>query len=306
MIGRTPDIMAQLVCIKHTFQIAKSFAAKGDPASRIVATILMDYVAESALKTVYWRHPKASPIAEEVKFGQLLKKVVALDENTASLARQAEIDTLHAQRNLTQHRNLVPSAEDVPKNAVHVEAFLRDVFARFFAVDLDALSLSSLVTHDELREHLATAERLTAQHRYEEGVSESALALSKAILGADKLLKVTDSWFRPGSMRSDAQRAGLTRDQADLLGELAEAIDRLRDDVGERLRVIALGLDYSSYMKYKAAAPFVSWTFDGSAHVHHTEKQYSPDQAAAIFDYVLNQILALETMGALPDPVEEE
>ena len=306
MIQPTPDVTAQLTRVKHTFLTAKTFAVKDDPSNRIIATILMDYVAESALKTVYWSHPKAVPAAEDVKFGQLLKKVAALAEGTPNLPLQVEIANLYAQRNLTQHCNLIPSAEDVPKNAAYIEAFLRDLCASFFGVDFDVLTLSTLVRDEELRRHLIAAERHAADRRYVDAVYESALALSKALLGADELLKLTQSWFTPTFMKFDAEQAGFSRPEAELLGDLAGALVKLRDDLEERIRVLALGLDYSSYMRYKAVAPFVYWTLDGAVHVNHRRKNYSAEEAASVFDYALNQILRLEAVGALPGPADEE
>lgn len=307
MIQATPDITAQLVRIKHTFQSATTFATRPDPASRVVATILMDYVAESALKTVYWTHPATAPTAREVTFPELVRAVAALTGTPPTLPLQSEIGNLHRQRNDTQHRNLVPSAEDVPRHAAYVEAFLRDLFTRFFAVDFDTLSLSALVSHDELREHLAAAERLIAEHEYAEAAAQSALATSKALQAADDLLKVPrDPWFNPTSISYDAEHAGLTRPQASILGDMAETISRLRDELDERIRVLALGLDYSSYIKYKAAAPLVRWTINGSSHVLPTKDICSPEEAVAIFDYALNHILRLEAMGALPGPAQEE
>lgn len=308
MIEATPDTTAQLVRIKHTFKIAGTFAARADPESRVVAVILMDYVAESALKAVLWAHPASAPSAKkEPTFPELLKAVAGLTGTPPMLPLRLEIDNLHRQRNDTQHRNLVPSAEDVPRHAAYVEAFLRDLFARFFAVDFDTLSLCSLVADDELREHLATAERLMAEHQYAEAVGQSALATSKALQAADELLQVRrDPWFTPTRISWDAEHTGFTRQQASILGDMAETISKLRDELGERLRVLALGLDYSSYIRYKAAAPHVVWTLDGKVHVYHREKGYSPEEAAAIFDYALNQILRLEAMGVLSRPTEEE
>jgi hypothetical protein len=304
VIDATSDITAQLVRVKQTFQIANTFAARADPESRVIATILMDYVAESALKTIHWHHPTTAPTAKEITFPQLIKAVAALTGSPPTLPLQSEMGNLHRQRNDTQHRNLVPSAEDVPRHAAYVVAFLRHLFARFFAVDFDTLSLCSLVADDELREHLVTAESLIADHQYKDAVSQSALAVFKAL--RLRLPKVTrHSWFSVSSVRGFAESHGrFSREQAEFLHGLVKDLSELMDEWDEKICVLAFGLDYRSYIRYKAFAPRIFSSMDGSIHVQHLSDDYTPEEAATAFDYALTQILGLESIGAVAGPSE--
>lgn len=301
MIQATPDITAQLMRIKHTFQIAGTFAARGDPVNRVIAAILMDYVAESALKTVYWAHPATAPGGKEViTFPDLLKAVADLTGAPPALPLRLEIDNLHRQRNATQHRNLLPSAEDVPRHAAYVEAFLRDIFVRFFAVDFDELTLASLVSDTELRTHTEEAERLVHQGRLSDAVAESVIALDKALSRATDALGVRAHTFLSDLVIAmDARQAGFTNEQVQVLKGLGRDLQQLRLEVGERLLIVAVGLDYAAHARFKAIAPRVWRNINGEINVDHSSESYSLDQAKEILNYSLNQIIGLETLGAL-------
>lgn len=307
MIEPTPDITAQLVRIKHTFQSANTFATRPDPASRVVATILMDYVAESALKTVYWTHPATAPTAREVAFPELMRAVAALTGTPPTLPLQSEMGNLHRQRNDTQHRNLVPSAEDVPRHAAYVEAFLRDLFTRFFAVDFDTLTLASLVGDPELRVQLEAAESHLVGQRYRQAVEEASIALHDAIWMAGDVTGVAQNGahldflaWAPGDWHDFSPA------QQEVLREIVDWSQRHTARLQEALRALALGGDWADYMRYRTIAPDVFLTGNKSVNVIHKKDEYSEQQARAVLDYALNQILRLEALGALPAPREEE
>lgn len=312
MIEATPDITAQLMRIKHTFQVASTFAARGDPVNRVVATILMDYVAESALKTVHWAHPATAPAAKEaITFPELLKAVADLTGAPPALPLRLEIGNVHAQRNLTQHRNLTPSPEDVSKNGAYVEAFLRDLFTRFFAVDFDTLTLASLVSDPGLRGQLESAETHLVAGRHREAVEEAAKALHKAGRMAGDVAGVAHQGAWTFFMTSTSSGWNeFSRGQQQVLQNIGSGIGRLTAQLQEALRALAVGGDWGAYMRYRQIAPRVFLTFgptaDGLVNVDHNRDDYSKEEARAVFDYALNHILRLEAMGALSRPTEQE
>jgi hypothetical protein len=303
VIEATLDVRAQLVRIKHIFQMATTFAARADPASRVVATILMDYVAESALKTVYWAHPATAPTAKEaIKFPELLNAVADLTGAPPALPLRLEIGNLHTQRNFTQHRNLTPSAEDVSKNGAYLEAFLRHLFTQFFAVDFDGLTLASLVLHRELRAQLEEAETHLVAGRRREAVEEAAKALHKTTWMTGDLAGVErqEAWIRFNPYNPRRPR-DLSPEQQEVINEIVEWTRDLWEQLAETLRALAVGGDWAAYMRFRAIAPHISF-----GDVAHRVDDYSEDDARAVFHYALDQILRLEAMGALPAPREEE
>lgn len=301
----TPAIERQLLTIKQVHGIVRDqYATKADEASRIMAVALLDYVAESALKTLLWNLPSRKPKPKkDPNFPDLWQTVDDLSGD-APLPLKFEIMSLHDLRRLTQHRNAVPSSEDVRDHTTHVAAFLRRVFSQFFGLNFDTLSLSALVTDGELRAHLEAAERLMANHQYVDAVGESALAVFKALrVRLPKLIR--HSWFSPSSIRGFAEWHGaFSPQQAEFLEGLAKDLSNLMDEWDEKICVLAFGLDYRSYIRYKAFAPRLFWTMEGSIHVQHLKDDYTPDEAATAFDYALTHILGLESIGAVAAPSE--
>jgi hypothetical protein len=345
VITITPDITAQLVRAKHVYSVARTLSSKSDAASRVIVTILLDYAAESVLKTVYWSHPTTAPKAKELRFPELLRAVAELAATPSSLPLQNEILNLHTQRNLTQHRNLTPSAEDVSRNGAYVEAFLRDLFNRFFAVDFDSVTLASLVSDAQLRRQLQTAESHLAAGRYREAVEEGATALHNATWMAGDLAGVgrQEPWsqqliqfsiphppvgryalwtYPTGVDRKEPStllRLGppdgwreFSSAQQELIVQIVEWIQGLTQQFAETLRALTVGGDWAAYMRFRAIAPEVSLDRAPTGKelvskvVAHRKDDYSEEDARAVFDYALDQILRLEAMGALPAPREEE
>jgi hypothetical protein len=300
VITPSADCLAQLVRIKQAVQVASSFASGTVASSRIVATILLDYAAEAALKTVFSTHPSTATKFKEITFPDLLKSVTGLATTPGPFPLHTEISNLHAQRNFTQHRNLIPSSEDAVKNAAYVEAFLRHLYAEFFGLDFHALSMTTLITTTELKTHMEIAEAHLKEGRHQEAVEESALALEKAVRWAAKAVGVrSDPFFSPFFVATDAKRAGFTGEQARVLEKIVKNINKLALEVQDQLRVIAIGMDYPAHARYSSLAPRIYGTLDGSTHFAHRRDSYSDSDAGAVFNYAVNHILRLESVGAL-------
>jgi hypothetical protein len=308
----SPAIQSQLLTVKHLHWIVRDlYAPKADEASRIIAVVLLDYVVESTLKTLLWNLPseKAKP-KRDPNFPDLWDAVDDLSQD-GPLPLKAEIMSLHELRRLTQHRNAVPSPEDVHDHTTHVASFLRNVFSKFFNLDLDGLTLASLVLDPGLRGQLESAEAHLVAGRQREAVEEAAKALYKAVRIAGDVAGVARNaaWnvFRISASRGWNQ---FSREQQRVLETIASWIDSLTGQLQETLRALAVGTDWASYMRYRAIAPRVFSTFgptpDGTLNVVHNKDDYSEEEARAVFDYAVNHVLRLEAMGALPGPAQEE
>jgi hypothetical protein len=307
-IVASPAVKNQLLSIKRVYCIARDlYAPKADEASRIIAVVLFDYVAESALKTLLWNLPstKAKP-KKDPTFPDLWDKVDELS-GEGPLPLKFEIMSLHDLRNLTQHRKAVPSSEDVHQHTTHVASFLRHVFSKFFELDFDTLTLSSLVLDPRLRAQLEAAETHLVAGRHREAVEEAAKALHKAGQMAGDVTGIgRDGAWTYFSLSASHGWNQFSRDQQQVLERIGSWIDGLTRQLQEALWALAVGGDWAGYMSYRAVAPLVLLSLSESVDVIHKVDVYSEEQARAVLDYALNQILRLQGMGALLSPVEEE
>lgn len=341
-IVATPAINSQLLTIKQLHWIVRDlYAAKTDEASRIIAVILLDYVAESTLKTLLSNLPSTKPKPKkDPSFPDLWAKVDELS-GEEPLPLKFEIRSLHELRNLTQHRNAVPSIENVRDHSAYVLAFLRRVFSQFFELEFDDLTLASRVLDPALRAQLEAAETHLVAGRRREAVEEAAKALHKATWMAGDLAGVghREPWTQqltqltisspPGWTSRYLAGIGRQRDrtyphtpslfgrddfspaQREVLNHIVEWMQGLTEQLAETLRALAVGGDWAAYMRFRAVAPHVSLTSgptgnDLASKVAHRIDDYSEEQATAVFHYALDQILRLQAMGALPGPQEEE
>lgn len=281
------------------------YAPKADEASRIITVILLDYAAESMLKTVLSSVPSRKvKIAKEPSFPDVWRAIDSLS-GQVPVPFKPEILSLHRLRNLTQHANTKPSREDVANHTGYVGAFLRRLYLQFFDLDFDVLSLTTLVENEVLRQHLERAEAHLAAHAQRDAVEEAAKALYKAAWMAANLIGVSQA-ARDWRDVLDLRWAGFSDEQQRALQGILDRIDRLAEQVESALWPLVSGIDWTAHMRYRALVPSVFATFGKPINVTHTQEDYSDDEAKALFQYTLEQILRLQDMGALVIPLPEE
>jgi hypothetical protein len=109
-----------------------------------------------------------------------------------------------------------------------------------------------------------------------------------------------------GGRSLDLRWVGFSDEQQRALQGILDRIDRLAEQVESALWPLVSGIDWTAHMRYRTLAPSVFATFRKPINVTHTQEDYSDDEAKALFQYTLEQILRLQDMGALVIPLPEE
>jgi len=131
--------------------------------------------------------------------------IEALQKAGAVISHTAKLMELNKARVGFKHYGNLPAPDEARKFQTYVEDFLRTSFSEHFSKNFDEISLVDLVSFGDVRERLKNAETLAAAGKFEESVSEAAIAkamlfsrLDHFVPRVDRNLNDMDSLLRPG------------------------------------------------------------------------------------------------------------
>lgn len=209
----------------------------------------------------------------------------------AQLPFGLDLKNLHKLRNATQHENMTPGHAEVQRYATLTQEFYVQVLRTAFHLDYATLSLASLVKSDTLRSLLSEAEALHDQGKWMESVGKSAEAFTRLVEWMQWL--VPRDHFRPDahSLRNRATN----QQESVTLQEIGREFEKLREDVALQ-RLLALGLDFKGYVRFKELSPIVHIMMAGNVRIAH-RRDYGAADSRFLFDYALQAVLRLEPAG---------
>ncbi len=90
------------------------------------------------------------------------------------------------------------------------------------------------------------------------------------------------------------------KDQRQQVEHIVEHIN----DLKVNLLVVACGIDYVQYLKYRHISPVIH-QYIGGKHNTHLRKNYTEDEAKSILNFVETQVLQFQTSGIHRDLAEK-
>jgi hypothetical protein len=220
-------------------------------------------------------------------------------EQLDGLGHKTSMGRLNGARVGLKHHGTLPSRLDIEAFRSATTAFFEESTPLLFGIGFDAISLISLVANPTARAYLETAELLVGKKQPKEALSQIALAF-------DELLEEFDRQHQDAFGSSRLRFAqDFSFDSAFFLGvprgQFGRFLDKLRESVealGEATRIIALGLDYLSYARFRALVPTVLRFEGGSTRVYSGEAQDQASQQDGEFclRFVVDTALRLQAL----------
>lgn len=216
----------RLVYVKKLYMHGHEHIPYGTEFDRMIAIHHFDNAVELLLRCVATNY-NISFRSLHVAFPNLWKSV----DEKCSLPKKTEMFQLHDFRSNVQHWGISPfSSEVVNRFDVYVSDFIREVLEQVFRLDFEELFMSSLVEDKTLRKILTTAEKAFEEEDYVKAIRWADAAFNRA-------QSLQSEEF--GGFRS-VQRGPL-------------------EEIEDKVSVLALGIDYRDYKKYKKCAPLAIW-----------------------------------------------
>lgn len=313
----------QLVRIKLLYRQALLYTEKSDEISLILGVQTLDFVVETFLKLIIHTFPEpqnynppqsgyynkikqmeSTSYSPKMNFFRAWDEVVGILRDPANklsisdLPMRGDMGRLHEIRNDVQHKSAIPHPQDAKKYPTLVESFLKSTYQDVFGVDYDSKSPISLVLDPQIREQLEKAHTALDAKKWNKVATESAIGFHM-LLDLARTIALDDPFFQ-GFIVSNEMFGHEFKDQRQQVERIVEHINNLK----ENLLVVACGIDYVQYLKYKNISPMVTQYVRGD-YGACARKTHSEDEAKGILKFVETQVLQFQASGIHRDLAEK-
>lgn len=285
----------KLVLVKqlHHQAVVRTHSPSGIVA-RIIGLICFDLSVETALKTaVSCLDPSKTPADS---FQGLIQQCETLmtSSSLGYIPDKANIQHIHSLRNDAQHKAKYPNDSDINDCRTYCSDFHNKFLAQLWGISIDAISLTDLIQHSDIKNYLVNAESNLLQRKYLESVENASAGLTMALDLVKNAIVGQTSHFKNAFMMSDHSGRRVEPDT-----DVFRAFQRMQNV----LLYLTLGMDYSDYMHYIDIAGLTFFTMDGKDHHNNIKQPLEPNDAEFVVAYCIDSVATIENkVGKLDAP----
>jgi hypothetical protein len=286
----TKDLTRRLAFVRYLYGLGVDQSHKPEPFAAVAVLTFHDacemFLQIAAEHNGVTFPGKKSP--DFLEYWQLVgQQVPSLVTSRASMSR------LNRARGNLKHGGVFPAHVEIEGFRATVTSFLKDNALPLLGVNLDDVSLTSMIKSDDVRGPLERAETALSAGDLQSALEEVASAFTVSLRRFERRPRAsTHPVGRPYSLR-DAT--------ASLFGgyEIEAALDRVVDVFSEAITVVAYNLDFDSYLMFKTHAPVVHEIAGGSIQVEWTLRSHPTDSEVVgrCLNFVIDTAIRLEALA---------
>ena len=202
-------------------------------------------------------------------YADKINEILLLDNKPQ--INKAFIKRINELRNQLKHATIFIDKKNIQNLYSETDLFFNDFTQIFFNLDFYELSLTSLISNQEIQNHLIIAEKEIKNQDYQKAMFSIGKAFYEieAIgtkvegkYGENILSKhhIIDYLIKYKAQFGGSEPDGVLREN---LKEIAEDINRIQDDLHDLKKVISLSADLKKYKKFRTTIPYVSKIIKG-------------------------------------------
>ena len=202
------------------------------------------------------------------------------------LAGRGGMDRLNRLHNGFKHADTLPGLPAVEQARAEVTSFLEDNTTMVFAIDFVDIDMADVVPDQAIRDELKaaaaenrTGDRIEAMALLVEALrhvfdprTRTPFLVNPSTIGRDYLFGPMPEYELGKIFTGIGQHRILS--QGDLVQQISEMM-RTTSALQDGMRVLALGIDFPKYHRFRTITPGVSMTYDGRRHIGHAPT-YAP------------------------------
>jgi hypothetical protein len=262
-----------MIVARQFLERAEVLGEDGTETGRMAAVVLADLSVEMATKAAVLDQPLGgrARLDQDPPLPLVLEKMVELwqkrEDSDEDVPEAREARRLHELRNSVQHAGLAPSPDQVVQSRLQAKGLLAWVAAKWFQIDLEAISRARLIENEGVRELVEQADRAAVREDYGDAAGFLAVAFEMARRDFRAGVRRPADLLRGRPITSSAVSAAVSEvrrgggDQHalgyrrfdDLMRAFAHQLDRLNDQV----EALSLGARASDYTWFKQNFPGV-------------------------------------------------
>jgi hypothetical protein len=283
--------LRRLALIKFLFMRAVELSKQAEPARGLAVLGFHDAV-ELTLHLACEHLQVVVP--PKTEFGQYWKLLAA----KGPVTQEGAMARLNRARVALKHHGNLPSSLDVESFRATANEFFQENCPTLFGQSFDSVSLIDLVACEPTRNHL----RAAGVH-YTKGDAQAAsqsLALSFATLLADYEDRKRNTWggspFFIGESMTFLGRFNMSDEVDGRLADFVDATSKSITALQNAMKVLAMGLDYRKYARFRALTPTVITYADGGTTVQEFRERrtLSKEDFEFCSEYVLESAITLQ------------
>lgn len=228
-------------------------------------------------------------------YWDILNRKLGPDE----LEQKESMRRLNKARVALKHYGTFPSDLDIESFRASTTSFFQDNTRRVFGIDLDEVSLIEFVNPESARARLHEAQESIRRGDTLDALDKIAVAFTEIISDYEdrKRDRFEDSPFYFGRDLTFLSSFHMGLRPVD--EKLADFVDRVKESLEamqDTIKVLALGMDYRKYSKFKRLTPNVTRIPRGDLDLHRRfDEEHAPsvDDARFCVDFVVESALAL-------------
>ena len=220
------------------------------------------------------------------------------------LTLKESMRALKERRVSIKHKGQFPSKSDIDISRITITNFMEENCPIQFGVNFNEISISNLISYEDIRRLIDKAELLYNEANLYESLKNSKIAF------IDLLYIYEESKRNPSSFNSmlnigekiDDQYKKLIGSDYNSGAKWFEEITRTTNKIREILKITALGVDYKKYILFEAVTPVVEiWYKDGKRtyqslpkELHEKNHQLRGTDCRFCIDFVIDSALKLQ------------
>jgi hypothetical protein len=285
----------KLVLVKqlHHQGVVRTHSPSGIVA-RIIGLICFDLSVETVLKiAVSCLDPSKTPADS---FQGLIQQCETLmtASSLGDIPDKSNIQHIHSLRNDAQHKAKYPNDSDMNDCRTYCSDFHNKFLTQLWGISIDAISLTDLIQHADVKNYLVSAESNLLRGQYLESVENASAGLTMALNLVKNAIVGRTAHFRDAFMMSDRSGRKVEPDT-----DVFRAFQRMQNV----LLYLTLGMDYSDYMHYIDIVGLIVFTLDGKDHHSNIKQPLNPNDAEFVVAYCINTVVTIEEqVGKLDSP----
>jgi hypothetical protein len=203
-----------------------------------------------------------------------------------------------------KHGGVLPAHDEIEGFRATVTSFLEDNALPLLGVNLDEISLTSMIKSDDIRGPLELAEMALSAGDLQGALGEVASAFTVSLRRFESRPRASSLLVGPYSLRDAASQFGVFGGRigdeiGDKLYGTRRMLDRVVDVFSEAITVVAYNLDFDSYLVFKTHAPVVHEFAGGRTQVEWTLRREptDPEVVRRCLNFVIDTAIRLEALA---------
>jgi hypothetical protein len=296
MSSPNPETVRRLAFIRYLYTTGVAQSRSPEPVSPVSVLTFHDAV-ELFLQLASEHLNAGGKQPQFMEYWEILEAKLSTE-----LSQKESMRRLNKARVALKHAGTFPSQLDIEAFRATVTAFFEENTPAIFGTPLSEVSLAEFVQPIEAREKLKAAQSEKNAGHFGEAVTLASVAFELMVYDYEKKKRNVygrspfyfgESFSFLSSSMMDIGRGFSADRSARKLGEFIDKVGKSIESVAAAIKVLALGIDYRKYSRFKMLGPSIFRTASGELVVQPRSISATDMDAQFCVDFVIESALRL-------------